>query len=279
MLPVPPNITVQIFRGFDPGSPYPDPGRAPDVPNVRGFLNGALELGRFGYQTKYLYYTHTLWLPAGTDIRSAYDTQNDPSRNNPAADTVIIPDWPLPGQCTALNVVMVQRDRAQNFLRVYLDKIRTKIGKCNIGSPCGGCQGLTPHNWQLTVSGITSGLCNNGSQLNGAWTLAPDPITPCQWKTSQVITCASGLQGVAWLLTGPFPPAPQSAWNLYALGGGMASDQGGRSIPTYRCDPAQFQCNASNTFVLNPAGIATCGSGNNGSCCGNWPQSVTVSPA
>jgi hypothetical protein len=274
MLPV--NVTVNIYRNFDSGSPYPDANATPGVV-AQGYIKQAMELGRFGYQTKSLYFTHRLWLPPGTDIRDAENTQLTPEVAG-NADTVTIADFPSAGFCTAFLVVLVQENRAGGFLEVYLDRLKTKAGKCNIGSPCGGCSGLTPTNWKLTVAGITSGLCNNGAQLNGTWTLAPDGITPCQWETGQVITCASGLSGFAWMLTGPIPPSPQNAWNLYALGGGMARDQNNRSIPTYRCDPAQFNCNGSNTFILNPAGIATCGSGNVGSCCGNWPQTVIVAP-
>lgn len=275
-LPVAPNITADLFRGFDAGSPYPDPGRAPDVRGVPGRLRSGLGVGRLGFQARNLSYTHSVWLPAGTDVRDGYAAQVgvwDATK----ADTLCVADWPNPGWCTAFLVVLVQRARGGDYLVAYLDRLRSKPGKCGLGSPCGGC-GSTPANWRLSVQGITSGLCDRGADLNGDWLLKPDPITACQWKTDAVVGCTGILTGVAWLLTGPYPPAPQNAWNLYALGAGMAHDAGGRSIPTYRCDPAHFNCNGANLFVLNPAGIATCG-GQSASCCGNWPATLTITPA
>jgi len=83
------NVTVDIYRTANPSSPYP--GGSPAVAGVKGFLQPAVTDGRFG-SASYLKWTHLLYLPAGTDVRDAYNSQLDPARNNTSADTLILPD-------------------------------------------------------------------------------------------------------------------------------------------------------------------------------------------
>ena len=121
-LPLPPNVSVDIYRTADPSSPYP--GGAPAVPGVRGYLKAAATNGRFG-TASYLKWTHIFYLPPGTDIRDAYNSQLDPSRNNNNADTVILQDSSIAGRKTAYYVVYVEvvaRSTAQQHLRAYLDR-------------------------------------------------------------------------------------------------------------------------------------------------------------
>jgi hypothetical protein len=88
-LPVPQNVTVDIYRKSNPNNPLPQ--GPPDVPAVPGYLKPWPESGRFG-SAQWLKWTHILTLAAGTDIRDAYNTQIDPARDNTKGDTVVLTD-------------------------------------------------------------------------------------------------------------------------------------------------------------------------------------------
>src|SRR5271166_6520666 len=104
-LPMPANVTVNIYRTANPSSPYPS--GSPAVSGVPGYLQPAAQDGRFG-SASYLKWTHVLYLPPGTDIRDAYNSQLDPARNNNNADTVILLDSTVAGRETAYYVVIVE---------------------------------------------------------------------------------------------------------------------------------------------------------------------------
>src|SRR5262249_7511947 len=115
-LPVPANVSVDIFRTANPSSPYPS--GSPAVSGVKGFLRPAAPNGRFG-SALYLKWTHLLYLPPGTDIRDAYNSQLDPARNDANADTVILQDTAISGRKTAYYVVFVEvvaRGTAQQYI-------------------------------------------------------------------------------------------------------------------------------------------------------------------
>lgn len=123
-LPMPVNVTVDVFRTADPGSPYP--GGSPAVAGVAGHLRPAATNGRSG-TADYLKWTHILYLPAGTDVRDAYNSQLDPARDDTVADTVILNDSSVGGRKTAYYVVFVEvvaRGSAPHHLRVYLDRFQ-----------------------------------------------------------------------------------------------------------------------------------------------------------
>ncbi|MFN4259770.1 MAG: hypothetical protein ACK4RK_10765 [Gemmataceae bacterium] len=120
------NCTVHIYRGFDAVQPYPSPA-VDSVLMVRGHLCPEMPRGRQG-QGQYLYWTHVLILPDGTDVRSSYDSQLN-AHDVSTADTVLLFDYPIIGWKTAFLVVMVQRVRdfgPGSYLRVYLDRIRPR---------------------------------------------------------------------------------------------------------------------------------------------------------
>src|SRR5579862_4976134 len=77
-LPVPQNVTVDIYRNADPTAPVPTGN--PAVAQVPGHIKPVMTSGRFG-SALYLKWTHLLILPSGTDIRDAYNSQLDPSRS------------------------------------------------------------------------------------------------------------------------------------------------------------------------------------------------------
>lgn len=117
-----PNVKVNIFRTSNPSSPYPS--GSPAVAGVSGYLKPIVANGRYG-TAQWLHWTHVLYLPPGTDIRDAYNSQLDPARNNDLADTVIVQDSINPTTETAYYVVIVQiinRGTPGEHVRAYLDR-------------------------------------------------------------------------------------------------------------------------------------------------------------
>lgn len=142
----PPNSVLNIYRGFNASSPYPSSSTTPAASGVAGFLRHHVRNGRFGRAVG-LHWTHVLNVPVGVDIRSAYNsTLNAIVPAN--ADTVLVPDYPLPGWCTAFYVVLVQEIRgAQPFLRICLDRMQPRLG-CTVSGillPC------CPVGWPTTI--------------------------------------------------------------------------------------------------------------------------------
>lgn len=122
-LPMPPNVTINIYRTANPSSPYPS--GSPAVSGVQGYLKPAVMNGRFG-TASWLKWTHILYLSPGTDIRDAYNSQLDPSRNNTIADTVILNDSTSSAK-TAYYVVYVEiiaRNSPMQHIRAYLDRFQ-----------------------------------------------------------------------------------------------------------------------------------------------------------
>src|SRR5271170_1470989 len=120
-LPLPANVTVNVYRTANPSSPYPV--GPPVVSGVGGYLKPAVTNGRLG-TASYLKWTHILYLPPGTDVRDAYNSQLDPARTNANADTVVLNDSQNSNK-TAYYVVYVEvvaRSLAQQYLRAYLDR-------------------------------------------------------------------------------------------------------------------------------------------------------------
>lgn len=122
-LPVTGNVTVDIYRTANPNNPVPT--GAPAVPGVPGYLKPWASSGRQG-SAQWLKWTHILTLPPGTDVRDAYNSQLDPSRNNNGADTVVVTDSGGTRK-TPFYVVFVElayRGTPQAQLRVYLDRFQ-----------------------------------------------------------------------------------------------------------------------------------------------------------
>ncbi|MBL8792903.1 MAG: hypothetical protein JNM56_03290 [Planctomycetia bacterium] len=129
LLPV--NAVVDVYRGFNAANPYPGGGSTPAVEGARGHLKQHVRHGRFGSAAG-LKWTTVLYLPPATDVRSAYDAQLNAW--TPAnADTIVLPDYPREGWCTAFLVVLVQRmhrGTAAECLRVCLDRLQPRQGGC-----------------------------------------------------------------------------------------------------------------------------------------------------
>lgn len=123
-LPMPPNVTVDIYRTANPNSPYPVGTAA--VPGVPGYLKPYAQSGRHG-TANWLKWTHILLVPPTTDVRDAYNSQLDPARNNTLADTVVLKDSKNQSNKTAFYVVFVEvvlRGTPFVHLRVYLDRFQ-----------------------------------------------------------------------------------------------------------------------------------------------------------
>lgn len=123
-LPMPANVTVDIYRTANPSAPYTlgTPGAA----GVKGYLKPLVGSGRNG-TASWLKWTHLLYLPPEIDVRDAYNSQLDPARNHTLADTVILKDSTTPAKRTAFYVVFVEvalRGTHSAHLRVYLDRFQ-----------------------------------------------------------------------------------------------------------------------------------------------------------
>src|SRR5438105_11492454 len=86
-IPMPPNVSVDIYHSANPASPYP--GGTPAVSGVIGYLQPRVQTGRHG-TASYLKWTHILYVDPSVDVRDAYNSQLDPARDNTKGDTVIL---------------------------------------------------------------------------------------------------------------------------------------------------------------------------------------------
>lgn len=122
-LPIPSNVTVDIYRMANPQMPVPQGN--PAVPGIKGYLKPVVQTGRHG-TAQYLKWTHILILPPNTDVRDAYNTQLDPNRQNNSADTVVLTDSGGVNK-TPFYVVFVEqafRGTPLAQIRVYLDRFQ-----------------------------------------------------------------------------------------------------------------------------------------------------------
>ena len=189
----PPNVTVDIYRHYDPAH-VPPPADNPLFRGVPAHLRHHVKNGRFGFQTRNLYWTHVLHLALGTDLRSAYNAQLDPAYNPERADLVYVKDYPLAGWCTPFYVVLVtRRDRGQpgEHLMCYLDRFQPARPCFPAASPCASCLNClqagqaTPAFLTFTVdAGFGDGVVfldglTRASRWNGRWTLAN--TAACTW--------------------------------------------------------------------------------------------------
>src|SRR4051794_9035105 len=127
----PANCTVDIYRGFNRLAPYPKAGSQPAISGVSGYITQHVRCGRFGsalHHENPPHWTTVLLLPPNTDIREGYNYEfNVPDYSQ--ADTVIVPDYPIPGRCTAFMVVFVTRvfrGQAGDHWRCVLDRCLTQ---------------------------------------------------------------------------------------------------------------------------------------------------------
>ena len=235
------NVRVDVYRGFNAAGPYSPPHRPAAAQGVAGLLRPHVRNGRFGFNAVALHWTNVLLLPAGTDVRSAYDSQLN-SFNAANADTVVVADYPAPGRCTAFVVVMVQRGGRgtdADLLTCYLDRCLPQDMPCPDPTVLGvdGCPGV---GYPLRVhASLGTNPCLSGS-------------LPLDWNGSR------------WTGTGPWGTGNTITLGFYGLAGGTgASDfrletsfgDNCQAVTTYTplfavCDPLQV------IFGLNAGGGA-----------------------
>jgi hypothetical protein len=146
----PPNVTFDVYRQYAPATPYTPPGVAA-ICAGQGHLRQHVRNGRFGYAPAWVgggaqkvYWTTILDVAAGTDIESAWNSQQN-AFNEANGDTIFVHDYPIAGTCTAFVAVMVQLRGAGGpnpYLRVYMDRAQP-----NCGTACPTCvvgQGKKP---------------------------------------------------------------------------------------------------------------------------------------
>jgi hypothetical protein len=245
------NCTVDVYRGFNPASPYPN--GAPDVPGVKAYIRHHMKNGRFGYNDSKIKWTHLLLANPGTDIRSAYNSWTGPGEPTQNADTVVISDYPQVGLKTAFYVVMVQRRRGKpgDSYKVYLDKCRTKYPVVLVNVNCGQCQQM-PQNWTLTTgaSDYANHACTGCQGLNGMTYTLTYAGAGCDWYSASLPEVCHAGEAVA-VDEGPV------RWHLFYQGGlgwRLFLEEISNVTSLLAFDPiadANWNCQASNTFV-NP---------------------------
>jgi hypothetical protein len=117
-IPMPPNVSVDIYHSANPASPYPS--GTPAVSGVTGYLQPRVQTGRHG-TASYLKWTHIFYCSADVDVRDAYNSQLG-TYDNTKADTLVINDLTDLTKKTAFYVVYVEL--ANGILRVYLDRFQ-----------------------------------------------------------------------------------------------------------------------------------------------------------
>lgn len=267
MIPAPPNVTASIYRGWNSSSPFPAGGTAPAA-TVSGLLKHHMKNGIRGRAIA-LFWTHLLYVDESVDIRDAYATQlagEDPTQ----ADTVVIGSHPVPGECCAFLVVLVQHLPEQQTKRVYLDRVLPIQGPCpggpqTIAVTCNPCTQM-PKRWVLAVGSdfatVPTG-CPNCANLNGTrYNLDYQGGGGCLWQSDWFPNpCPADVTG------------PLMRWQHYldAFGWRLFLGNLGRSILRYDIiAPAAYHCASVNTFA-NPVWLnLTCQSTSN--------QPATITP-
>ncbi len=193
--PFTPNVSVDIYRTFNKNDPLAVTKGQPAVSQAQGVLRHHMEAGRFGFNQQ-IFWTNLLYLPVGTDVRSAWNSFLNPvlSAN---ADTVVIDDYPISGTTTAFYVVMVQLASRGNdaFLKVFLDKAGMRVLNCcpNIDFTKTLRVVITDSNQCLCLNGVTFPIAPNtqkgrwegyfsacGPQDNFFWLQCQDPTKAAQ---------------------------------------------------------------------------------------------------
>jgi hypothetical protein len=200
---------------------------------VQGHIRHHVKNGRFGFQTRNLYWTHVLHVEVGTDIRSDYSSQLntlDPAN----ADAVTIDDYPIDGVTTAFLVVMVTRKGRgtdNDHLMVFLDR----AGKGGAIECCPGIQipnqlfanftVLNPFDGCQCLNGITVPITKD--QITGRWN---GNFNACGFANVFRFWCQDGSLGVNGF-----------AWSLQCGGGSVYEGSIYLVPPDPACSPLFIQ--------------------------------------
>jgi hypothetical protein len=148
----PPNVTFDVYTGFNPANPYAPPTMPARRCDQQGFLRQHVRNGRFGFvgYGQPLHWTTLLLLPLGSDVRDGWDGNANVYREA-NGDTILMHDYPVPGTCSAFVVAFVQN--RGGALRCYLDRAQPSYGV-----PCPPCPGSGSGGGGGSV--IQDGCCN-----------------------------------------------------------------------------------------------------------------------
>jgi hypothetical protein len=277
------NVIFDLYPAFSPQQPYPFSSLTPIIRQGQGGLAGRVQLGRLGYQTKNLYFTHVLTVDPNNPRQDAYNTQNDPGRDNTKGGTVIIADYPIPGRCTAFYIVLVTRiapgtpleqvqlylDRCQPIDKPTIDKAST-IYPCLIDPSLYGCHCPSgPDAWKITLTGIGNNQCLLCGNWNTTWSLTRDTQYACAnyYTHANFSPCypSDYAMTLAYFATAG-EGLPADTWRLVI-------DDNGYPVPGfenfsnwYTLSGTQWACYGPNTLNL----LRTSNQ------CTGWPQTVTI---
>lgn len=217
-LPLPPNCTFDVYRGYSASHPYNPPSLPAALVGQQGVLRHHVRNGRFGYvlsgEVK-LYHTSVLFVSVGTDVRSQYNSEQN-TFSESGGDTVMVYDYPVPGTCTAFVVVMVQRvgrGGAGDYLRCYLDRAQPWYktacpSPVTAGETTPCCPGIALPPTLYATFFNNAGNCNcmagtyalTWDSTRGGWATARQPL--CNQVSSELmfLKCITG-PPVLWTAT------------------------------------------------------------------------------
>lgn len=136
---------------------------------------------------------------------------------------------------------------------------------CCSGSPCSGCSGNTPKQYQVDANSLSgmSSVCDC-SELTGTWILEQREDNSCVWEYEEVVECSGGSSGVFRLrLTRTF--GTSNTMTLAVISG----SGGGSTLVLYslsEASPGLSDCQQSEDLPLA------------GTVCGHGSTFVTVTP-
>lgn len=143
---------------------------------------------------------------------------------------------------------------------------------CCCGQDVAGCCGCaaSPENWQVTVQGVLSGVCDCSNQFNGTFLLKfrTQVSDICTWSTDATFVCFPEDQGAKYRLY-----CNATDWVLESAPCCTATGECITDGPVkYKKSRASWACLGDNVMTYES---------NTGKCCasGSWPATVTVSPA
>jgi hypothetical protein len=182
----PPNVTFDVYTGFNPANPYAPPDVPARLCDQQGFLRQHVRNGRFGFvgYGQPLHWTTLLLLPLGTDIRDGWDGNTNIYREA-NGDTILMHDYPVPGTCSAFVVVFVQN--RGGALRCYLDRAQP-----NYREPCPPCPGIGAGGG----GGGSGGGGGGGGSGGGEGGAIQDGC--CNTLSAVVYLTVSGITGSSW---------------------------------------------------------------------------------
>jgi hypothetical protein len=275
-LPLPPNVTISVYRGFNPQGPMPPDGMTPVLDQAPAYLKQHMKNGRFGKTGALLHWVYKLFIDV-SDIRDAYNAEMTvgPTEVVAQGDTVVIHDCLAPGQACPCWVVFVDikanKQTGGQYLIAYLDRALpgplpqpSTTNPPAVSVPC--CPNLLPQNLYARVNNSQNAACLDGVLVTLAW----DGIGQHWQGSTPVPGCLAGAT-LTLILQCNSPPLPGNCTSFNLTGScraGTGSGLIGNAFPSAcSCSP----------FTITFTGMTI--QGGPGSCCPSGGKiNVTVTP-